>query len=547
MTQASQTNIACNGGSTGEATVNTATGGAGGYTYNWTPGNPTGDGTTSVTGLTAGTWTCTVTDANGCTTSTNFTITEPTALALTQASQTNVACNGGSTGEATVNTATGGAGGYTYSWSPSGGTGTTATGLVAGTYTCTVTDANGCTDSVNFTITEPTALALTQSSQTNIACNGGSTGEATVNTATGGAGGYTYSWLPSGGTGTTATGLTAGTYTCTVTDANGCTDSVNFTITEPTALALTQASQTDVACNGGSTGATTVNAATGGAGGYTYNWTPGNPTGDGTTSVTGLTAGTWTCTVTDANGCTTSTNFTITEPTALALTQASQTDVACNGGSTGEATVNAATGGAGGYTYNWTPGNPTGDGTTSVTGLTAGTWTCTVTDANGCTTSTNFTITEPTAIDDTVTENLGVLTANQSGATYQWYSCPNTILTGETNQSYTPTVDGDYKVEITVGSCTVESICTTVLSAEDFERNDNFVMYPNPAQHTLYIKTKTDKELVIINQLGQTVKKFKALSSIENTINISNLSEGIYLIIDSSNNSSKGQKLIINN
>ncbi|MCO6173930.1 T9SS type A sorting domain-containing protein, partial [Flavobacterium sp. NRK F10] len=466
--------------------------------------------------------------------------------ALTQSSQTNIACNGGSTGEATVNAATGGAGGYTYNWTPGNPTGdgtTSVTGLTAGTWTCTVTDANGCTTSTNFTIIEPTALALTQASQTNIACNGGSTGEATVNTATGGAGGYTYSWSPSGGTGTTATGLVAGTYTCTVTDANGCTDSVNFTITEPTALALTQSSQTNIACNGGSTGAATVNAATGGAGGYTYSWSPSGGTG---TTATGLVAGTYTCTVTDTNGCTTSTNFTITEPTALALTQSSQTDVACNGGSTGAATVNAATGGAGGYTYNWTPGNPTGDGTTSVTGLTAGTWTCTVTDANGCTTSTNFTITEPTAIDDTVTENLGVLTANQSGATYQWYSCPNTILTGETNQSYTPTVDGDYKVEITVGSCTVESICTTVLSAEDFERNDNFVMYPNPAQHTLYIKTKTDKELVIINQLGQTVKKFKALSSIENTINISNLSEGIYLIIDI-HNSSKGQKLIINN
>ncbi|MCO6173928.1 hypothetical protein NHF50_02610, partial [Flavobacterium sp. NRK F10] len=294
-------------------------------------------------------------------------------LSLSASSQTNVSCFGGTNGSATVSAS--GSTGYTYSWSPSGGTGTTATGLAAGTYTCTVTDANGCTDSVNFTITEPTVLALTQSSQTNIACNGGSTGAATVNAATGGAGGYTYNWTPGNPTGdgtTSVTGLTAGTWTCTVTDANGCTTSTNFTITEPTALALTQASQTDVACNGGSTGAATVNTATGGAGGYTYNWTPGNPTGDGTTSVTGLTAGTWTCTVTDANGCTTSTNFTITEPTALALTQASQTNIACNGGSTGAATVNTATGGAGGYTYNWTPGNPTGDGTTSVTGLTAG-------------------------------------------------------------------------------------------------------------------------------------------------------------------------------
>ncbi|NDJ00155.1 hypothetical protein GWA97_13825, partial [Flavobacterium sp. LaA7.5] len=138
-------------------------------------------------------------------------------------------------------------------------------------------------------------------------------------------------------------------------------------------------------CNGGATGAATVNTATGGTAGYTYDWTPGNPTGDGTTSVSGLTAGTWICTVTDANGCTASVNFTVTQPTVLNLTPASQTNIACNGGSTGAATVNTATGGTAGYTYDWTPGNPTGDGTTSVSGLTAGTWTCTVTDANGCT------------------------------------------------------------------------------------------------------------------------------------------------------------------
>ncbi|MGV7107362.1 T9SS type A sorting domain-containing protein, partial [Flavobacterium sp. U410] len=151
-----------------------------------------------------------------------------------------------------------------------------------------------------------------------------------------------------------------------------------------------------------------------------------------------------------------------------------------------------------------------------------------------------------TVIDDTVTENSGVLTANQSGATYQWYSCPNTILTGETDQSYTPTVDGDYKVEITVGSCTVESNCTTVLDVKDFERSNSFSIYPNPAKQTLFIKTMEDKELVIVNQLGQTVKKLNVLSSIENAIDISNLSQGIYLILDI-NNSSKSQKLIINN
>jgi hypothetical protein len=461
LTPASQTNIACNGGATGAASVNNATGGAGGYTYNWTPGNPTGDGTTTVSGLSAGTWTCTVTDANGCTTSQSFTVTQPTALALTPASQTNIACNGGATGAASVNNATGGAGGYTYNWTPGNPTGdgtTSVSGLSAGTWTCTVTDANGCTTSQSFTVTQPTALALTPASQTNIACNGGSNGSASVNNATGGAGGYTYNWTPGNPTGdgtTTVSGLSAGTWTCTVTDANGCTTSQSFTVTQPTALALTPASQTNIACNGGATGAASVNNATGGAGGYTYNWTPGNPTGDGTTTVSGLSAGTWTCTVTDANGCTTSQSFTVTQPTALALTPASQTNIACNGGATGAASVNNATGGAGGYTYNWTPGNPTGDGTTTVSGLSAGTWTCTVTDANGCTTSQSFTVTQPTALVASISAQTnvscnngsnGTATVTVSGGTaaytYAWSPSGGTAATatGLTAGAYTCTI-----------------------------------------------------------------------------------------------------------
>ncbi|MFC4815508.1 T9SS type A sorting domain-containing protein [Flavobacterium sp. GCM10023249] len=553
LNASSQTNIACNGGSTGAAAVNAATGGAGGYTYNWTPGNPTGDGTTSVTGLTAGTWTCTVTDANGCTAARNFTITQPPSLSLTASSQTNIACNGGSTGAAAVNAATGGAGGYTYNWTPGNPTGdgtTSVTGLTAGTWTCTVTDANACTTAINFTITQPTSLVLNANTQTNISCNGGSNGSASVNTATGGAGGYTYNWTPGNPTGdgtTSVSGLSAGTWTCTVTDANGCTTARNFTITQPTALLSSAASQTNVSCNGGSNGSASINTPTGGAGGYTYNWTPGNPTGDGTTSVFGLSPGTWTCTVTDANSCTTAVNFTITQPTALSATAASQTNVSCNGGSNGAASINPVSGGAGGYTYNWTPGNPTGDGTTSVTGLTAGTWTCTITDANSCTTDVNFTITQPTAVDASVTQSAGILTATQNGATYQWYSCPNTLLTGETNQTYTPSIVGDYKAEITFGGCTVTSSCITVttLDTDDFNLFDKFKMYPNPNNGSLTIETETDGNFVIVNQLGQIVESFTAKANARTTINIEKLSDGTYFVKGNKGTNIPTKKLVI--
>ncbi|CAH0336457.1 hypothetical protein FVB9288_02159 [Flavobacterium sp. CECT 9288] len=448
-TAASQTNISCNGGSTGAASINIPTGGAGGYTYNWTPGTPTGDGTRSVTGLSAGAWTCTVTDANSCTTVVNFTITQPTVISTATAAQTNVSCNGGSNGSASV-TPSGGAGGYTYSWSPSGGTAATATGLSAGTYTVTVTDANACTTSRNFIITQPTIISTATAAQTNVSCNGGSNGSASV-TPSGGAGGYTYSWSPSGGTAATATGLSAGTYTVTVTDANSCTASRNFIITQPTTISTATAAQTNVSCNGGSNGSASVTPS-GGAGGYTYSWAPSGGTA---ATATGLSAGTYTVTVTDANACTASRNFIITQPTAIVATAASQTNISCNGGSTGAASINIPTGGAGGYTYNWTPGTPTGDGTRSVTGLSAGAWTCTVTDANSCTTVVNFTITQPTVISTATAAQTNVScnggsngsasvtpSGGAGGYTYSWSPSGGTAATatGLSAGTYTVTV-----------------------------------------------------------------------------------------------------------
>src|SRR5690606_8205287 len=152
---------------------------------------------------------------------------------------------------------------------------------------------------------------------------------------------------PTGDGTTSVNGLTATTWTVVVTDANSCTASQSFTVTQPSAISLTASSQTNVSCNGGSNGAAAVNSATGGAGGYTYDWTPGTPTGDGTTSVTGLSAGTWTCIVTDANSCVSSQSFTITQPSALSVLPVSQTNIACNAGSTGAASVSVS-GGAGG-------------------------------------------------------------------------------------------------------------------------------------------------------------------------------------------------------
>ncbi|MHA3790013.1 Ig-like domain-containing protein, partial [Flavobacterium hauense] len=280
-------------------------------------------------------------------------------------SQTNLTCNGGDNATATVSV-TGGVGDYTYSWSPSGGTAATASGLTAGNYTVTVTDENGCEAEETFTITQPDALSITPS-QTNVTCNGGDNATATV-AVTGGTGDYVYLWSPTGGTAATASGLSAGEYTVTVTDENDCEAIQSFTITQPDAISITP-TQENVSCNGISNGSATV-AVSGGTGEYTYLW---SPTGGTAATASGLLAGEYTVTVTDENDCEAIQSFTITQPDAISITP-TQENVSCNGISNGSATV-AVSGGTGEYTYLW---SPTGGTAATASGLLAGEYTVTV-------------------------------------------------------------------------------------------------------------------------------------------------------------------------
>jgi hypothetical protein len=433
------TNVSCNGGSNGVASI-TATGGTPGYTYLWSNGATT----SAITGLSAGIYNVTITDFKGCTKIvSDIMVTEPPVLAASQGTVNNVSCNGGSNGTATV-AVTGGTGSYTYSWSPSGGTGATASGLTQGTYTVTVTDANSCQTTQTFTITEPTPLSVT-TSQTNLVCNGAATGEATVN-VTGGTGTYTYLWSPTGGTAATATGLTAGTYIVTIKDANLCQTTQSFTITQPNALVATPVAQTNIGCRNEATGSATVSA-TGGTGTYTYSW---SPSGGTAATATGLAAGTYTVIITDANLCQTTQTFTITQPAAILSASTASTGVSCFGGSNGTASVTVS-GGTPTYTYLWAP---LGGTSSSITGRPAGNYTCTITDANGCTLVKNITISTPAAFSATVTQTNvscnggtnGSATVNATGATapysYQWSPTGGTAKTasGLAAGTYTVTI-----------------------------------------------------------------------------------------------------------
>lgn len=457
----SQANVACFGG-TGSATI-AASGGTAPYTFNRGTGNQS---TGTFTGLTAGAYTITVTDNFGCTATRGVTVTQPAAaLNATTSLNSNATCFGSSNGSATVS-ATGGTAPYTFIWSNASTT-AMATGLAAGVYSVTPSDANGCTVVRAITITQPSAITTSISSQTNITgC--GNTGAFTI-AATGGTPSYTFNR----GTGAQASGsfagLAAGTYNVTVTDGAGCTAIRSVTITQSgSSPATSVSSQTNVSCFGGNTGSLTIGA-TGGTAPYTFNRGTGNQS---TGLFTGLTAGTYSVTVTDNTGCVTVQSASISQPaTALGSTTTSIASVACFGGSTGSFTV-AASGGTAPYTFNRGTG---AQSTGAFTGLAAGSYNVTITDNNSCTTTRSVTITQPV---NAVTSSLGSLTnvscsggsngsltVNGSGGT-----APYTYNRGTGSQStgtFTGLMAGTYTVTVTdnAGCQTTRSATITQPSA----------------------------------------------------------------------------------
>jgi hypothetical protein len=313
-------------------------------------------------------------------------------------SSTSATCNGGCNGSITV-TPPGSVSSYHFS-SDGGTTWQTSNifpGLCAGTYTITTQNISspGCTATNTVTITQPPAIVpsvtITQPS-----CYGNCNGSFVTSVTPSG----TYQYSINGGStyqsSATFSGLCAGNYTVTVKNAGNCTAAFSFTISQPSPVSISTASQTNILCSGGNNGAASVNAS-GGTGALTYNWTPGNPNGDGTNSVTNLTAGTWNCAVTDTHGCTANQTVNITQPSAITLSGFSQVNVLCNGGNNASAALNA-TGGTGTLTYDWSPGNPDGDGTDSIYNLAAGNYSCAVTDQNNCTSTQTFLVTQPPQI-----------------------------------------------------------------------------------------------------------------------------------------------------
>ncbi len=435
------TDVSCFNDCNGIATVD-PTGGLAPYLYLWDNGEVNAQATT----LCADTHMVVVSDIKGCADTTYVIILEPALLQ----SQASAACAGLCDGTATV-AITGGTAPYTYLWDDSGSqTSSTATGLCGGVYTAIVTDANNCTLSDSASLPSPTI----QTAITDATCVGVCDGEATA-TLSGGTTPYTYDWtdslgMPVGTNNQTVLGLCVGSFTVLVTDSSGCMMIENIDILELSSVTPVEDSTTDVSCYGYCDGAGQISVSES-LPPYTYLWDDGqNQT---TATPTNLCSGVYNVVVSDINGCLGVLAINIAEPPVFLATTVPPADILCDGQCDGVATVGAI-GGTTPYTYSWDDG--ANQSTATASNLCSGSYTATITDAQGCSVNASLTITAPPALLATYSDTLvkcvydcdGWIEVDATGGeppyNYQWNDSQNQTTARASNLCV-----GLYVVEVT--------------------------------------------------------------------------------------------------
>jgi uncharacterized repeat protein (TIGR01451 family) len=357
-------NVSCFADSNGLAEV-VYSGGTSPYEVLWS----NGDTTDIADSLAVGTYNVLVTDTNGCEINASVTLNEPPILELS-ADSSAVSCFGGADGFIDL-TVVGGVPTYSFDWSNLE-TEEDTDSLIAGSYTVTVADLNGCSDTLSSTITEPEAPVSITETHINIDCFGNATGSIDV-TVQGGTAPYSYLWNTNVTT-EDLTNLAAGTYTLTVTDSLNCTEVIVVELTEPAAPLDVTLAVVDVSCFGDSTGVIDATV-TGGTAPYTYLWN----TADTTEDLSGLAIGTYTITVTDTNACTFDISETVNQPSDSLFAALQVTDVDCFGAATG-AIQSTVSGGTAPYFYQWN----TGDTTAGIDNIIIGGFNVLISDTLGC-------------------------------------------------------------------------------------------------------------------------------------------------------------------
>ncbi len=538
MSASIATHLTC----TGDSLDAIVLGGVTPFTYTWSNGATTSYIHNLTTG---GTYTVTVVDNRGITVTATTTISSYTVLYATTSVTTNVTCYGGNNGSAS-STVGGGTAPYTYSWT-GGGNGSNVSGLTAGSYTLSVSDNKGCSATSSVNITQPTQIIVTPSVTSNVNCNGNANGSGSVS-AVGGTGAYTYSWNPGSGTNASQSGLSANMYTVTVTDSRGCTGSATVNITQPALLVATATITANISCFGNNDGSAS-SAVSGGTSPYTYSWSNSQTT----TSISALSQGSYTLSVTDVNGCAASSSITITEPNQLNVSANVTSNIHCNGINTGSA-VSIVSGGTSPYTYSWS----NSQSTLNIIGLSAGTYTVNVTDNNGCAGTAGVTITQPatalTATADSISASAGcngsawiIPAGGTAPYTYLW------TTGGQTTDSIQNQCSGTYCYTVTDGNGCTSSACVTIKLATGVNGITNKTgvsIYPDPnnGNFTITLAGSGNSLLSICDEMGREVYKHiidPAIPDSTLTINLSNLPSGVYLAKITTGTGVVNQKLVI--
>ncbi|NNV54357.1 T9SS type B sorting domain-containing protein [Limnovirga soli] len=523
-------NASC-GSNNGSITLDVS-GGVFPYTYQWSPNVSTSN---IADHLFAGDYTILVTDNNNCQKTINTTVANnPGTLAITVTNLSNITCAGGNNGSATVNV-TGGTTPYIYDWLPFGGAGNTASSLVAGNYKVIATDQTGCKDSTQFTLTEPLPLQTNLNIQ-NTPC-GTNQGSASVSVS-GGTGNYQYLWTPGNFTTPTINNLVAGKYIVLVTDANGCTK-IDSAIVSGTSGVSIQLSKTDLSCFENNTGAAQA-VITGGVQPYTIQWSNGVSTFSGN-NITNLPAGKYIIQVQDASICSAIDSISIIQPAAINIGITTTPETCNKGNGSAIATVG---GGTAPYSYSW---SPSGGKNATELNLSAGNYTLTVLDGNGCVSNSNAIVTASATITSTITgtatscgNNNGTIQLDVQGglAPYQYQWTPGNV----NSNTLTALAAGKYIVLITD-----QNGCT---------KNDSIDIAPSQgitvqlsATDALCAATKTGTANAVISggNLPYLVNWDNNLGENFSGNTITNLSAGIYTIhINDADNCTVQQSITIN-
>ena len=432
----------CLDGDAGQATV-AGIGGQPPYTYSWS----NGANTATATNLTAGSYTVTLTDANGCFASESLQIAASGNINVSL-NTTVPECSGNAVASA-IAFPSGGVPPYTYEWSM-GATTASVFGLQPGTYGVTVTDSNGCMGTASATIANASPIEL-QLASSAPSCSGSADGSLTVS-ASNGQPPYSYSWS-NGQNGSNLNNLPPGTYTVTVTDASACSRELSVNLPAPTPLQATLLTENAI-CQGAEDGAISV-FLSGGTGAYDIQWSTG-ATGS---SINGLGPGLYSVTATDGNGCSFSTAASIQASSPLSIDFSAE-DVSCYNGADGQVIAEVVGGSESAITYDWS----TGDQGNAISSLPVGNYSLTVTDDAGCQASAAVFIGQPQPLvaevstNDVMGDQLGSATAVTYGGTPPYsYSWSN----GATGNTADGLGAGTYGLTVTdANNCTTTNSCT---------------------------------------------------------------------------------------